>query len=303
MDDELALYLDQRAELIASDHATLGQLKQHDRKLLSVMDRGALDSPLVLREGDDEALASMLETDPEHRALLLEARDRLWPGELARVQQLLLEREGDKAGAWWLAAHYSSLPCPEDFPTAWFSQVWAARALYWRNRLEALPEPWMAWAWARAQSDEVSAEETAVELWQAGEGALWEHWLPPLLVSCDPKGASSLVNALAPHLTDEGVIQLMGMSCQSRFVPWLASLKHDEQLKETALRELRWLTGDQETRHQQRQCWGEPIAQAPWQQLFQLLPLGFRGRLWHWCAGAVEGAATSLQGGQWCAGH
>ncbi|XOZ32431.1 hypothetical protein ACMDCT_09450 [Halomonadaceae bacterium KBTZ08] len=301
MEDELALYLGQRAELIASDYADLGHLRQHDRKLLAAMDRGALESPLVQREGADEALVATLETDPEQHALLLEARDHFWPGELARVQQLLLEREGGKAAAWWLAAHYASLPCPESFPSAWFSQVWAARALYWRNRADTLPEPWTAWA--RARSEGVSAVAVAVELWQAGEGALWEHWLPPLLVCCAPKGASSLVNALAPYMTDEEVIKLMGMSCQSRFVPWLTSLQHDEQLKETAHREVRWLTGDQEKRHREPQCWGEAIAQAPWQQLFHTLPLGFRGRLWHWCADAVEGAATSLQGGQWCAGH
>ncbi|MEQ6886948.1 hypothetical protein [Salicola sp. Rm-C-2C1-2] len=301
MDDELALYLSQRAELIISDDADLGQLRKQDRRLLSAMDRGALESPLSQREGADEALLEALETDPEQNALLLEARDRIWPGELARVQQLLIAQEGDRGAAWWLAAHYSHLPCPEDFPSAWFAQVWAARALYRRGKIKELPEPWSLWA--GAQSGAVSVKETAIALWEAGDGALWEDWLPRLLVASDSDGASALVNGLAPYLTDEELIQLMGMSCQSRFLPWLASFRHDEELKEVALREVRWLSGDQQKRHQGRQCWGEDVSEAPWQQLFQSVPLGFRGRLWHWCADAVEGAANSLQGGRWCAGN
>lgn len=301
MEDELALYLSQRAELITSDDADLGQLRKQDRRLLSAMDRGALDSPLAHREGADEALLEALEADPEQNALLLEARDRIWPGELARVQQLLIAQEGDRGAAWWLAAHYARLPCPEDFPSAWFSQLWAARALSRRGRIEELSEPWSLWV--GAQSGEVSVREAAIALCEAGDGAFWEHWLPCLLVASDSDGASSLVNGLAPYLTDEELIQLMGMSCQSRFLPWLASFRHDEALKEVALREVRWLTGDQQKRHQGRQCWGEDVSEAPWQQLFQSLPLGFRGRLWHWCADAVEGAANSLQGGRWCAGN
>ena len=300
MEDELALYLSQRAELITSDDADLGQLRKQDRKLLSAMDRGTLDSPLARREGANEALLQALEMDPEQNALWLEARDRIWPGELGRVQQLLIAQDGDRGAAWWLAAHYPDLPCPEDFPSAWFSQVWAARALYRRETVDRLPEPWTLWA--RAQSGELTAKEAAIGLWEAGEGTLWEHWLPRLLVVSDSDGASALINGLASYLTDEELIQLMGMSCQSRFLPWLASFRHDEQLKEVALREVRWLTGDQQKRQQHRQCWGEAVSEAPWQQLFQSLPLGFRGRLWHWCADAVEGAANSLQGGRWCGG-
>ena len=301
MDDELALYLSQRAELISSDDADLGQLRKQDRRLLSAMDRGALESPLAQRDGADEALLETLEADPEQNALLLEARDRIWPGELARVQKQLIAQEGDRCAAWWLAAHYAHLPCPEGFPMAWFSQVWAARALYRRGKIEELPEPWSLWA--GAQAGQVAVKETAIALWEAGDGMLWEHWLPRLLVASDSDDASALVNALSPHLTDGELIQLMGMSCQSRFLPWLASFRHDEDLKEVALREVRWLTGDQQKRHQGRQCWGEDVSEAPWQQLFQTLPLGFRGRLWHWCADAVEGAANSLQGGQWCTGN
>lgn len=301
MEDELALYLSQRAELITSDDADLGQLRKQDRRLLSAMDRGQLESPLAQREGADEALLEALETDPEQNALLLEARDRIWPGELARVQKQLIAQDGDRGAAWWLAAHYARLPCPEDFPSTWFSRVWAARALYRRGKVEALPEPWSLWV--GAQSGKVTAKEAAIALWEAGDGALWEHWLPRLLVASDPDGASALVNGLAPYLTDEELIQLMGMSCQSRFLPWLASFRHDEELKEVALREVRWLSGDQQKRHQGRQCWGEDVSQAPWQQLFQSLPLGLRGRLWHWCGDAVEGAANSLQGGRWCAGN
>lgn len=300
MDEELTLYLSQRAELIASDDADLGQLRQQDRKLLSAMDRGALDSTLTQPVGADEALVEALEADPEQNALLLEARDRVWPGELKRVQELLVEREGDREAAWWLAAHYSELSCPDEFPTQWSAQVWAARALYRRGRIEGLPEPWSLWV--RARQGSASAKDVAIRLWETSEGNLWEQWLPPLLVASDAEAVSALVNGLAPHVTDEVLIQVMGMSCQSRFLPWLASIRHDEELKELALREVRWLTGDQQKRHQHRQCWGEEISEAPWQQLFQSLPLGFRGRLWHWCADAVEGAANSLQGGQWCAG-
>ena len=51
MEDELVLYLSQRAELITSDDADLAQLRKQDRRLLSAMDRGALDSPLAQRDG------------------------------------------------------------------------------------------------------------------------------------------------------------------------------------------------------------------------------------------------------------
>jgi len=300
MDDELTLYLTQRATLLESDDADLAQLKQHDRKLLAALDQGTLDSPLAQREGADEVLLQVLESDIPRNTLLLEARAKIWPGELSRVQQLMLSRGTHTGATWWLAAHYSWLLCPEGFPEEWQHQVWAAQALCRRGQVDLAPEPWRDWI--QAMQGQVPVQEVASTLWEVSEGELWEQWLSPLLAVADPDTVSALINWLATRVDDQVLIQMMGRSCQSRFLPWLASIRHNDDLKEAALREVRWLTGGQKQRHQGYQCWGEPLCEEVWPQLFQRVPLGFRDRLWHWCAGAVQGAPTSLQGGQWCAG-
>lgn len=300
MDDELALHLAQRAVLLASDDADLAQLKSHDRKLLAAMDLHNYTAPMTHRRGADEALVEALETDSENALLILEARARLWPGELGRVQQLLLPKPGCVGAAWWLAAHYPSLPCPLGFPEDWPGQLWAAKALWRRDSSEFLPEPWQRWGQALDGTGPVGL--ATQNLWGASGAEFLEDWLAPLLAVADQDTAASLINWVAARVEDKVVIRLMGLSCQSRFLPWLASMRHNADLTEVALREVRWLTGTRQQRHVGLQCWGEPMSSDNWPVLFQSLPLGYRRRLWHWCGRRLEGASTSLQGGQWCAG-
>ncbi len=300
MNQQLNLHLSQRATLLASDDATLAQLKSHDRKLLAAMELGRLDSPLAQKVLADDDLFQALDADFHGALLMLEARARLWPGELLRVQHRLVARAEDNSAAWWLAAHYSSLPCPYVFPDSWCAQVWAARALHTRGRASMLAEPWQSWA--LALDGEAALLPVVQSLWEVSDGEQWEPWLAPLQVVADQKQSAAVVNWLAARGDDKLVIQLMGLSCQSRFLPWLANMRHDEALAEAALRELRWLTGGHNRRHEGHQCWGEPLTPEAWAGLFRRLPLSFRGRLWHWCGQTVQGAATSLQGGEWCAG-
>lgn len=300
MDDELAVHLAQRVVLLASDDASLGQLKAHDRKLLAAMERHAFASPIAQREGADAALLAGLETDFENALLIVEARARLWPGELGRVQQMLLASQGGRNAAWWLAAHYPALPCPTDFPGDGKGQVWASRALWRRNMADLLPAPWHAWT--QALDGKIAVIAVAQALWLASGPATWQEWLAPLLTVADQDATAELVNWLATQTEDAIVIQVMGLSCQSRFLPWLASMRHNADLADMALREVRWLTGPQQQRHGGLQCWGEPLCADAWPMLFKSLPLGYRQRLWPWCDRNIEGAATSLQGGQWCAG-
>ncbi|MCH8500241.1 MAG: hypothetical protein LAT63_17370 [Marinobacter sp.] len=300
MDDTLDLYLAQRNTLLADDSATLAQLKAHDRQLLSALDQGQLMLPLAARQVSDEDLFAALDDDLDAALLLVEARARLWPGELMRIQHRLVARAEDSRAAWWLAAHYATLPCPFLFPEQWDAQLWAARALQRRNRESMLPEPWREWALVMGGQRPIQPVVEA--LWAEGDGQPWESWLAPLLTLVDGKEASALVNWLANHLDDTDLIRVMGLSCQGRFLPWLANMRHNESLADAALREVRWLTGGQSNRFDGQQVWGEHLSQDVCAQLFRRLPLGFRGRLWHWCGGAVQGAATSLQGGEWCLG-
>lgn len=301
MNEQLNLHLLQRATLLASDDATLAQLKNHDRKLLAIMDQGKLDSPIAHKVLMDEDLFQALDADFDGSLLMLEARARLWPGELLRAQHRLVTWEEGNSVAWWLAAHYSSLPCPYVFPESWNAQVWAARALHKRGRASILAEPWHSWALAL---DGAAALLPVVQsLWERADGEKCESWLAPLMVVADQTQSAAVINWLASRGGDTLVIQLMGWSCQSRFLPWLASMRHDKVLAEPAIRELRWLTGGHNNRYADHQCWGEPLTPEVWAGLFRRLPLSFRGRVWHWCGQAVQGAATSLQGGEWCVGN
>ncbi|WP_404365706.1 hypothetical protein [Marinobacter sp.] len=300
MNDDLKLHLAQRAILLASDDATLAQLRSHDRKLLAAMEQGLLDSPLAGKTLADEDLFRALDKDFAGTLLMLEARARLWPGELLRVQHRLVACTEDSSAAWWLAAHYPSLPCPYVFPERHDAQVWAARALQRRGRTSMLEEPWRSWVSALA--GEAALLPVVQALWDLSQGQDWEPWLAPLMVIADQKQSAAVLNWLSIQGDDRLVIQLMGLSCQSRFLPWLANMRRDEALSETVMRELRWLTGGQTSRHEGHQCWGEPLSEESRAGLFQRLPLGFRGRLWHWFGDGVQGAANSLQGGEWCAG-
>ena len=299
MDEELNLYFLQRETLLASDVADVGQLKRHDRKLLAAMDEGAWVSPLLQRQGADQDLLQALAEDFDRAVLIIEARARLWPGELGRTQSLLLA-EDLISPAWWLSAHYPKLNCPSVFPDEWQDQVWAARALWRRDREMLLPEPWLGWV--QVVAGEGNLLETAKVLWQASNSLDWEYWLAPMLTIASHDKAVALINWLASRVEDKAVVELMGLSCQSRFSPWLVSMRNNEQLKEAALREVRWLRGEQNKHHPGRQCWGEPLKPEIWPRLFQSMPLAYRSRLWHYCGASTEGAATSLQGGLWCAG-
>jgi hypothetical protein len=301
MDEQLRLYLAQRATLLTSDDAGLALLKRHDRSLLSSLANGGLAGPLGSREGANTALLEALDEDLHAATLVLEARARIWPGELGRVQSLLVGEPDKETAAWWLAAHYSALPFPESFPQAWSAQVLAAPALLRRESSERLPELWLDWA--RAIRGEQPVLPVIRALWQASQGLGWETWLAPLLAGADREGVVTTVNWLAGKADDETLVRMMGLSCHSHFLPWLASMRHDARLAKPALREILWLTGRQNQCLHDRQCWGEALSPGLWPVLFRQLPLGFRSRLWPLCGFSIQGATASLQGGQWCAGN
>lgn len=308
MDEDLALYLEQRAILLASDEGDLVSLKRHDRKLLAAMDQCVFISPLTQRQGTDvdQALVEALRTDFDHAVVILEARARLWSGELNRIQALLVPNTDTHRAAWWLAAHYPALEFPQAFPEDWQSQVWAALAILRRGRGDLLPEPWLSWAKVCEGKKGFEGKEDVLAvarlLWQASAEEEWEQWLAPLLATSGQDSSARLINWLAGQAEDKTVVRAMGLSCQSRFMPWLASMRHDPKLTDAVLHEIRWLSGDQQQRHEGLQCWGEPLTPEIWRTLFTKVPLSLRGRLWHWCRASTEGAATSLQGGIWCAG-
>lgn len=303
MDEELGLYFSQRTVLLTSDSTGLGQLKSHDRRLLTTMASGILQSSFAQKAGADNDLLEALDAELHTAILLVEARARLWPGELSRIQALLLEMNGAShcSAAWWLAAHYPGLSCPSAFPDHWQNQVWAAQALRRRDMDAVLPEPWLSWSEALREGRSILPAAQA--LWQAADDTDCRQWLAPLLVVADYDTSTRLINWLAPRTDELLLIKLMGISCQSRFLPWLADMQQNPDLRDAALREVRWLTGDQKLSHLGYQCWGEPLSATVWPRLFRSLPLGFRNRLWHWCWTSIEGAASSFQGGLWCAGN
>lgn len=305
MDVPLRRHLSQRALLLGSDEADLGLLKRHDRSLLVAMERSGQTSTLLQQAGAEQVLMAALKEDLIGAVVILEARARLWPGELRRIQALLLSAPDAAGAAWWLAAHYPALCCPTVFPKPWQDQFWAAQAMRRRGMAASLPEPWFGWAQVLGSSGGTGlalALPVVKALWHASERD-WKPWLAPLLTITDQNAAVGLVNWLARHLEDRSVIEVMGLSCQSCFLPWLESVGEDPDLAEAARREVQWLTANNRQRHDGRQCWGAPMTPKHFYWLFQRLPLGFRGRLWPWCNDAIQGAANSLQGGAWCAGE
>ncbi len=300
MEDELEHFLDVRDTLLASDSASPDQLKAHDRQLPGhLLKEGANPPALLSPDTPVHELAELFAETPERLLCVLEARDRLWPGELEQVQSSLIHEHGHGEIAWWLAAHYRHLGCPTHFPETFTAQVWAARALSRRGYIP--PAPWSDWHAAIQQ--EACTETVALRLWETGDGALWQEWLPPILSATDDTRLAPLINALAPEVTDAVLIGILGATWHSRFLPWLASFRHDESLAEPALREVRWLVGDREERHRGRQLWGMPLGEVNWKRLFRVLPLGFRERLWPAYGHCVEGTPVSLHGGQWCPGN
>ncbi len=223
MENDLTMHLAQRQMLLTSDEADLAQLKRHDRELLAAMEQGLLTAPLTLEEVSDEVILEALAEDFEGTVLMLEARARLWPGELLRIQNCLIENVAGGA-AWWLAAHYPALPCPSGFPEQWIGQSWAARALRRRGQEDALPDPWRIWAKAMAGGGEV--QSAAEALWALSEGKGWEPWLAPLIAVADNK-AAMLINWLMARVDDPVIIKMMGLSGQSRFLPWLVSVQQN----------------------------------------------------------------------------
>lgn len=300
MEDELEHFLDIRDTLLVSDSASLDRLKAHDRQLLGHLLKDVTESPALLSP-DTRAceLADLLAEQPERRLCVVEARARVWPGELAAVQSSLIHELDHQAIAWWLAAHYRGLACPMDFPDPLTAQVWAARALIRRGYVP--PAPWRDWY--AALNHEGDPESVALTLWEASDGALWREWLPPVLAATDDTRVAALINALAPKVSDAVLIAMLGATWHSRFLPWLASFRHDDSLADSALREVRWLVGDREERHPGRQLWGLALDGVDWWRLFRVLPLGFRERLWPACGHWIEGTPVSLHGGQWCPGN
>ncbi|MYL26039.1 MULTISPECIES: hypothetical protein [Halomonadaceae] len=300
MEDELEHFLGVRDTLLASDSASPDQLKAYDRQLFGTLAKQAAGaSALLSSETDTSEVANLFSAEPGRLLCVLEARDRLWPGELERVHSSLIHEHDHGEIAWWLAAHYRHLACPTDFPETFTAQVWAARALTRRGYIP--PAPWTDWHAAIQQ--ETCPRAVALTLWDTGDGDLWQEWLPPLLAATDDTRVAALINALAPEVTDAALIGILGATSHSRFLPWLASFRHDESLAEPALREVRWLVGDREERHRGRQLWGMPLEEVNWKRLFRVLPLGFRERLWPACSHRIEGTPVSLHGGRWCPGN
>ncbi|KAA8982798.1 hypothetical protein, partial [Halospina sp. K52047b] len=110
MEDELEHFLDVRDTLLASDSASPDQLKAHDRQLLGHLLKEDPNSPALLSpETPAYELAGLLAEEPERQLCVVEARNRVWPGELESVQFSLVYEHNHGDIAWWLAAHYRSL--------------------------------------------------------------------------------------------------------------------------------------------------------------------------------------------------
>lgn len=313
-----------RRVLLASDDASLEQLRQVDRRLLSRAERGDPSSPLPenLAEGSLLPLATL---PVDEATLWMEIAVSVGGVRVRPALDALAEEADGMALSWWLAANYPSLSLPRTFPEAPELQVMAARA-YWRRGLGTqLPRPWREWAAVLDGRNELSRPlvETLWELLPARAVvvgfASWKDWFYPLMVGVHDEWQLWMVNWLLAEVGTTTTIEAMGVSCARRFMSWLeaigagTSLDGNEAVADAAERELRWLTGDLRGRWQKPtpfgyQCWGEilrdgrGLAPASWQKRFRALPMGFRERCWYWSGRHINGSPWSLFGGQWCVG-
>lgn len=313
-----------RRALLASDDASLEQLRQVDRRLLTRAERGDPASPLPenLAEGSLLPLASL---PVDEATLWLEVALSIG-GVRVRPSLDALAKEPDAAAlSWWLAASYPHLAVAGEFPESPELQMLAARAYWRRGQIDKLPEPWKEWAKVLDGRNELSKPlvESLWDLLPAGAStsgfASWKDWFYPLMVGAHDEWQLWLVNWLLAEVDTTTTVEAMGVSCARRFLSWLEAigagtgLDGNEEVADAAERELRWLRGDSRARQPEPspfgyQCWGEilkdghGLAPASWQKRFSALPMGFRERCWYWSGRQINGSPWSLFGGQWCVG-
>lgn len=313
-----------RQALITSDDASLAQLRQVDRRILSRAEQGDPSCPVSRGLGGDSL--ERLEVMPVKEATLWLEVAVLLEGIRVRPALDALTRSGPgRALSWWLAAHYPGLTAPDDFPESPEQQVLAAKARWRRGQGASLPSPWREWAAVMDRRAEPS-RELVESLWdlispetETTGLASWKDWFYPLMVDAHDEWQLWMVNWLLAEADTVTTVEAMGVTCARRFLSWLeaigAGTGHDdnEVTARAAGRELRWLWGNREGRGPETspfgyQCWGQilpdghGLAPLSWQSRFNSLPLGYRDRCWHWSGRHIHGAPWSLFGGQWCAG-
>ncbi|WP_328189681.1 hypothetical protein [Marinobacter sp. OP 3.4] len=313
-----------RRALLASDDASLEQLRQVDRRLLTRAERGDAASPLPdnLTEGSLLPLASL---PVDEATLWLEVAVSIGGVQVRPALDALAKEPGGESLSWWLAANYPGLSVTREFPEAPELQVLAARAHWRRGQNDKLPQPWKEWAAVVDGHKELSRPlvETLWDILPADarvEGfASWKDWFYPLMVGAHDDWQLWMVNWLLAEVDTTTTVEAMGVSCARRFLSWLEAigagtgLDGNEDVADAAERELRWLMGDRRGRQQEPspfgyQCWGEILRDghglkpASWQKRFTALPMGFRERCWYWSGQQINGSPWSLFGGQWCVG-
>ena len=313
-----------RRALLASDNASLEQLRQVDRRLLTRVERHDPSSPLPddLGEGSLLPLTSL---PVDEATLWLEVAVSLGGVRVRPALDALAGTPDGEALSWWLAANYPGLSITRAFPDDPELQTLAARAYWRRGQVDRLPRPWQEWAQVLNGRNELS--KALVEaLWEqlpAGAEvtgfACWKDWFYPLMVGAPDEWQLWMVNWLLAEVDTTTTVEAMGVSCARRFLSWLEAigagtgLDGNEAVADAAERELRWLRGDHQARQPESslfgyQCWGEilpdghGLTPASWQKRFSALPMGFRERCWYWSGKQINGSPWSLFGGQWCVG-
>ena len=313
-----------RRALLDSDAASLEQLRQVDRRLLTRAERGDPTSPLAGKpvEVDLLPLASL---PVDEATLWLEIAVSLGGVQVRPALDALARAPEGEALSWWLAASYPGLAVARPFPTTPELQVMAARAYWRRGQVDKLPKPWQTWA--HVLDGRIELSRTLVEeLWEllpadAGVAgfACWKDWFYPLLVDAHDEWQLWMVNWLLAEADTTATVEAMGVTCARRFLSWLEAigagtgLDGNEAVAVAAGRELRWLKGDQPGHKSGSsafgyQCWGEILRDGhglkptSWQKRFAALPMGFRERCWYWSGKQINGSPWSLFGGQWCVG-
>lgn len=313
-----------RKGLLASDNASLDQLRQVDRRLLTRAERGDPGSPLPA-DLTGGSLLPLVSKPVDEATFWLEVAVSLGCVQVRpALDELANESEG-LALSWWLAAAYPSLSLPTEFPEAPELQVLAARAFWRRGQGGQLPQPWRDWAEV-LDGHRTLSRPLVESLWDrlpADAGvtgfASWKDWFYPLMVGTHDEWQLWMVNWLLAEMDTTTTVEAMGITCARRFMSWLEAIgagtgmDGNGAVADAAGRELRWLRGDQGGSRQASspfgyQCWGEilrdghGLVPTSWHKRFNALPLGFRERCWYWSGRRINGSPWSLFGGQWCVG-
>lgn len=288
--EALARFFAQRKAVLASHEADLGVLKQLDRRFLGELAQGQL-GPVSL-PGLSAATLLAEAADPLEAMVVVEGRDCLWPGELSRLHQALCAIDQGQPLAWWLAACYPALPMPKG-DGGWLQ----ARACWLRQK--PLEGPWQDWLLA-TRGEQLGKLVPA--LWALCAGHQWQYWLPSLWQQASEAEVVASINALAPQVDEVTLVELMGRSHLGRFLPWLGTLRQP-QLSEVVMENQLYLTGGDNKRIAERQCWGQAL-EGDWLKLAPAqLTLKFRQRLWALVGRDGRGAPWSLFGGRLCLGN